>query len=162
MTPCLGEAQVAKRNTMSYTNLLYHIVIRTKRSEPTIPIDHERDLYMYFFTFIKAYDCRIYRIGGMPDHIHLLVSMRSTLCLADFMRDMKTATSKFMKSHKEDFPMFDRWESEYFACTVSPGQKDAVIEYIKNQKEHHKGVNSRDEILRLCRENGIEVEERYI
>lgn len=147
---------------MSYTNLLFHIVIRTKRSEPTVPAAHERDLYMYIFTFIKAYGCRVYRIGGMPDHIHLLISTRATLCLADLMRDMKTATSKFMKSHREDFLMFDGWESEYFACTVGPGQKEAVIEYIRNQKEHHKKTNSRDEVLRLCKENGIDVDERYI
>ncbi len=78
------------------------------------------------------------------------------------MRGMKTATSKFLKQHRGKFPVFDGWESEYFACTVSPGQKESVRLYIQNQKEHHKGVDGREEILKLCREMGIDVDERYI
>lgn len=147
---------------MSYTNLIYHIVIRTKRSERTLPPDHERDLYMYIFTFARAYNCRVYRIGGMADHVHLLISMSSAIALSDFMRNMKTATSKFMKQHRNDFPMFEGWESEYFACTVSPDLKETTRLYIQNQKEHHKGISCREEILKLCRLSGIDVDERYI
>lgn len=147
---------------MSYTNLLYYIVIRTKRSERTIPVEHERDLYMYFFTVIKNRNCKVYRIGGMSDHVHLLVSLRADIALSDFMRDIKTVSSKFMKAHRSDFPMFNGWEGEYFACTVSPEGKEQVRSYIANQKEHHKGINGHDEIMRLCKENGIDVDEKYI
>ena len=104
---------------MSYTYLLYHIVVRTKRSEPTIRTAHERELYMYIYQFIKAHNSALYRVNGMPDHIHILVSLHPSIAIADFMRDLKTATSKMMKSAKDKYPMFDGWEPEYYASTVS-------------------------------------------
>ena len=148
---------------MSYVSLLYHIVLRTKRSVPAISESHERELYLYILMFVRSRDCVLHRIGGMPDHIHLLVSARPTICLSDFMRDLKTATSKFLKANRNTmFPLFDGWESEYYASTVSKENKDSVKQYIMNQKEHHKVTSFRDEFLRLCKENGIEVDERYL
>lgn len=147
---------------MSYTYLLYHIVIRTKRSEPTITEAYERDLYAYIYSFIRGYNCALYRVNGMPDHVHILMSLRPTLALSDFMRDLKTATSKMLKGSKDKFPRFDGWESEYFACTVSQSQKESLRQYIMGQKEHHKRINGRDEIIRLCVENGVPYDERYI
>lgn len=147
---------------MSYTCLLYHIVISTKRSEPTISVEHERELYTYIYEFIKSHDCKLHRLNGMPDHLHILVGIRPSIALSDFLRDLKTATSKMMKDNKQKFPMFDGWGAEYFASTVSLSQKERVREYIINQKEHHKRINTREEIIRLCEENGISYDERYI
>ena len=147
---------------MSYTCLLYHIVIRTKRSEPTINAEHERELYAYIYEFIKSHDSKLHRLNGMPDHLHILIGLHPTIALSDFLRDLKTATSKMLKANRQKFPMFDGWGAEYFACTVSLNQKDNVKEYIMNQKEHHQHINTRDEIIRLCEENGIPYDKRYI
>ena len=148
---------------MSYVNLLYHIVLRTKRSIPAINEAHERDLYQYIHTFIRSHSCMLHRIGGMPDHVHLLMELHPAIALSDFMRDLKTATSKFMKAHRDmEFPLFDGWESEYYASTVSKDSKDSVKQYIMEQKEHHKVTSFRDEFLRLCKESGIAVDERYL
>ena len=147
---------------MSYTYLLYHIVVRTKRSEPTIRTAHERELYMYIYQFIKAHNSALYRVNGMPDHIHILVSLHPSIAIADFMRDLKTATSKMMKSAKDKYPMFDGWEPEYYASTVSKNDQEKIRQYIINQKDHHKRVNSREELIQLCIENGIPYNEKYI
>ena len=147
---------------MSYTYLLYHIVVRTKRSEPTIRTAHERELYMYIYQFIKEHNSALYRVNGMPDHIHILVSLHPSIAIADFMRDLKTATSKMMKSAKDKYPMFDGWEPEYYASTVSKNDQEKIRQYIINQKDHHKRVNSREELIQLCIENGIPYNEKYI
>ena len=147
---------------MSYTNTIYHIVIRTKNSQRTIEEAHERDLYAYIYSFITSYHCVLYRVNGMPDHVHILMSLHPTIALSDFMRDMKTATSKFLKSHPEAFPMFDGWGTDYFAITKGVEQKETVRQYIIHQKEHHKKESFHNELLRLCRENNIPVDERYI
>ena len=60
---------------MSYTNLVYHIVFRTYRSIPAIDEEHERELYAYAHGYITRHRAKLYRIGGMPDHVHLLVSL---------------------------------------------------------------------------------------
>ncbi len=147
---------------MSYTNILYHIVIRTKNSQCTISEAHERDLYTYIYTFATNSKCVIYRINGMPDHVHILMGLHPTLALADFMRDLKTATSKFLKSHPEAFPMFDGWGKDYFAATKGMDEKETVRQYIIHQKEHHHKESFHNELLRLCRENQIPIDERYI
>lgn len=58
---------------MSYTQLIYHIVLRTHRSERTLSEAHERDLYNYMYGFVRNNQGVTYRIGGMPDHVHLPV-----------------------------------------------------------------------------------------
>jgi putative transposase len=147
---------------MSYTNIIYHIVIRTKGSRRTIEESHERDLYAYIYTFIKSYHGVLYRVNGMSDHIHILTSLHPTIALSDFMRDLKTATSKFLGSHREAFPMFDGWSDGYFAATKGIEQREMVRQYIIHQKEHHKKESFRDEFLRMCRENQIPIDDKYI
>ena len=146
---------------MSYTHLLYHIVFRPKDSVPAIPIEYEEFLYRYIWGFLKSKNCVLYRIGGMPDHIHLLVQLPPMLAVSDFMRDLKTATHLHMKGEKEKFPLFNGWGKSYCAFSCSLLGKDKIIDYIKNQKVHHQKVSFQDELLKLLVANGIEVDRRY-
>ena len=93
---------------MSYTTSYYHIVFRTYRSEPTIVADHERELYAYLYGIARNLRCQTYRIGGMSDHVHLFVSLPSTLPLAEFVQRLKTDSSKWLKANP-DFPHFRGW-----------------------------------------------------
>ena len=77
---------------MSYTNLVYHIVFRTYRSIPAIDEEHERELYAYAHGYITRHRAKLYRIGGMPDHVHLLVSLPPDLADSEFVRGLKYAT----------------------------------------------------------------------
>lgn len=146
---------------MSYTQLLYHIVFRPKDSVPAISAEYEECLYRYVWGFIKNKGCVLYRIGGMPDHIHLLVQLPPTLALADFMRDMKTSTHRYMREEREKFPLFAGWGKSYCALSCGMDGKDTIISYIKNQKEHHRGVTFHDELLTLLRDNGVEADMAY-
>mgnify|MGYP000010140182 FL=1 len=146
---------------MSYRQLFYHIVIRPKNSEPVIVQDYEEALYRYIWGFIKDKGAVLYRIGGMPDHIHMFVSLPATLSVADFMRDLKTASNKFLQEEKEKFPHFKGWAKSYCALTYSINEKDKIVNYIKSQKEHHKKVSFRDEYLALLQANGIQIDFNY-
>ena len=141
---------------MSYTQLIYHIVFRTKSSVPSLVVEHEQDLYRYIWGFIKNKGCILFRIGGMPDHIHLLVQLPPTLAVSDFMRDLKTATHHYMAVHKELFPAFCGWGKSYCALSCSSKEKDRVVNYIKNQKSHHQKKTFQEEVLELLRENGMD------
>ena len=147
---------------MAYTKLIYHIVFRPKDNAPVIDEAHERDLYMYILGFCRNHQCVLYRIGGMPDHIHLCVGLHPTIAVAGFVHDIKIATSNFMRSRRDLFPMFNGWESSYGAFTYSEADKDRVVEYIKTQKEHHRRVSTREEMRDILKEFGIEYDERYI
>ena len=145
---------------MSYTQTSYHIVLRTHRSIPAITEDCERDLYSYILGFINNKGGHLYRIGGMPDHIHIFVSLPSTLSLASFVQRVKTYSSKWLKTNR-NFPDFRGWGHEYAGFSYSFRDKDMIVGYIMRQKEHHKTVSFAEEYRAFVEENGITVDERY-
>ena len=145
---------------MSYTSNMYHIVVRTHRSERTLSEEHERDLYAYVMGLVDNMGGKLYRIGGMPDHVHMFLSLPANLSMSDFVQRMKTATSKWLKSNP-DFPYWDGWSKEYAGFSYSVREKDTVVNYIRNQKEHHRRMTFAEEYRAFLEENGLSVDERY-
>ena len=145
---------------MSYTTSYYHIVFRTCRSERTISEEHERDLYAYLYGIAKKLRCQTYRIGGMPDHVHMFVSLPSTLPLAEFVQRVKTDSSKWMKTNN-NFPNFRGWGREYAGFSYSLRDKDMIVDHIMRQKEHHRRMTFAEEYRAFLEENGMTVDERY-
>ena len=145
---------------MSYTQLTYHIVLRTHRSERTLFEAHERDLYNYMFGFNRNHDVVTYRIGGMPDHVHLLVGLPAVQAVAKYVQELKIATSKWLRGNP-DFPAFAGWTKEYAAFTVSYEAREAVTQYIRSQKEHHRVVPLEEELRNLLAENHVVYKEEF-
>lgn len=145
---------------MSYTRLFYHIVLRTYRSRFTINEEHERELYSYIHGMCKQRDVTLLRIGGMPDHVHLFVALPSLLSVARFVQVVKSVTSLWLKANP-NFPDFDYWSKEYAAFTYSIRDKEMIINYIRNQKKHHKKVLFQDEYRKFLVDNGVRIDERY-
>ena len=129
---------------------------------PAIAEEHERELYMYVFGFCKNHNSKLYRINGMPDHIHMLVGLPATTAVASFVHDLKLATGNFLRANPDKFPLFHGWERTYGAFTYSEADKDRVIQYIINQKEHHRHITARDELKEMLRDMGIDYDERYL
>lgn len=144
---------------MSYTTSYYHIVFRTYRSEPTINEEHESELYAYIYGIAKNLRCQTYRIGGMPDHVHVFVSLPSTMSLAEFAQRVKTATSKWLKANHH-FPDFKGWTHEY--AGFSYRDKDMIVNYIKKQKEHHRKKSFADEYFAFLQENMQYFDSQYV
>ena len=149
-------------DSMAYTKLIYHIVLRTYQGTAPIAEAYERDLYMYIYGFCKNHQCVLYRINGMPDHIHLLVGLHPTIAVASFVHDLKIATNNFMTLNRDRFPDFVKWEQGYCALTYSEADKPRIINYITNQKEHHRKITARDELVSLLRDSGVEFDDRYL
>lgn len=145
---------------MSYTRLLYHIVFRTKSSKNTIVEQHEKELYAYILGIISNKKSKLYRIGGIPNHIHLLVDIHPTLAVSDFMKELKEYSSKWLSSNP-NFPDFEGWAVSFAAFSYNFREKQTIIDYIINQKEHHKKISFEDEYRQFLIENGLEIDERY-
>lgn len=146
---------------MSYTKLLYHIVFCTKYRKPTIPEEQAENLYRYIWGFIKNHKSVLYRVNGMPDHIHIFVQLHADVAVSDFVKKLKNATNKWLKENSNAFPDFESWAVGYCALTYCKRDKDMIVNYIKNQQEHHKKETSTDELRRLLIEQGIDIDERY-
>jgi REP element-mobilizing transposase RayT len=144
----------------SHRQILYHIVFRTKSSRKSLPLSVSDELYRYIWGIIKAKNCVLYRINGMEDHIHFLSDLHPSIALADYLRDIKTSTSVWLKQNK-NFPDFEGWGEGYAAFTYAYSDKETVVNYILNQREHHKKISFADELRQLLKEHGIEIDERF-
>ena len=144
----------------AYRQILYHIVFRTKGSEKTISHEHHKDLYQYIWGIIKNKNCVLFQINGMEEHIHFLSDLHPSVALADYIREIKVSSSKWMKT-SGFFPNFKGWGIKYCALTYASGDKDVIINYITNQQEHHKKEKFQEEVKRLFNENGIDMDEKW-
>ncbi|MCL2796667.1 MAG: transposase [Firmicutes bacterium] len=144
----------------AYHQILYHIVCRTKGSERTICPEHREDLFRYIWGIVKNKDCVLFRVNGMEEHVHILSDLHPSLALADYVREIKVASSKWMKE-SGFFPDFKGWGIKYCALTYSYNDRETIIDYIKNQQEHHKQESFQEEIRRFFKEQGIGADEKW-
>lgn len=147
---------------MSYTRLLYHIVFRTKYGVHAINEQYENELYRCIWKFVQDHQSVLYRVNGMPDHIHLFVAIHQTIPVSEFVRKLKKTTHLFLEQNKSLFPDFTEWAVGYCALTYCERDKAKIINYIKNQKEHHKHTSFMDEAKVLLADAGVEVDANFI
>ncbi|MCI9606760.1 MAG: IS200/IS605 family transposase [Muribaculaceae bacterium] len=133
---------------MSKVIALYHIVFATKRREMTIPDSGAESLYRFIWSIIREHKCRLLRIGGIENHVHILLDLHPSVALSDIVREIKSRSSSWMCTSGL-FPHFCGWASEYFAISVSNSVKEGVVRYINEQKTHHQYHNFADELTRL-------------
>lgn len=146
---------------MTYTQIIYQIVFSTKNRERTLHKDTRDDLYKYIWGLLKNKNCHLYRIGGVEDHIHILIHIHPSVSLASVVKDIKLASSKYIKESKV-FNNFNGWQEGYGAFTYSIKEKDNLIEYIKNQERHHSVKSFKEEYIEFLKEHHIEFEEKYL
>lgn len=146
---------------MSYTNLLYHIIFRTKYGSPTICEQNEKELYRYIWGFVNKHQSKLYQINGMPDHIHLLVSLHPTYSIASFVQQLKNATHLYIERNPHLFPDFYAWSVGYCALSYNYRDKEKIQNYIKNQKVHHQNIHFSDEVKALLSEAEIDFDPIY-
>jgi len=144
----------------SYRQILYHLVFRTKDSIPTLKQDHTDQLYAYITGIIKNKNSYLYRINGVENHLHILTDLHPSLALADFVREIKVSSSVWMKS-SGFFPIFNGWADGYGSFTCSYMDMGRLINYIKNQQEHHKKRTFEEEYRSLLLKSGIKIDERF-
>ena len=99
-------------------------------------------------------------VGGVSDHIHLLVGLRATHRLSDFMRELKKASSAWV--HDEIGQADFAWQEGYGAFTVSPTARDDVKRYIANQPEHHQSRSFKEEFIEFLERAGVEYDPKYL
>ena len=119
------------------------------------------DLHAYLGGIIRTANGIAESIGGVSDHVHLLIGLRATHRLADVMRELKAVSSGWVHNNKIRMGGF-AWQEGYGAFTVSASQREAVRQYIQRQPEHHRTRTFREEYLELLRRSGVEFDERYL
>jgi putative transposase len=144
----------------TYTSLHYHFIFATKNREPLITADWRNQLHEYLGGTVRGLGGVPQVIGGVADHVHLLVALKATHCLSDFMRELKKVSSVWAKE-----TMLQKgfgWQTGYAAFTVSASARTAVQQYIANQEEHHLQKSFREELVEFLQKSGVEFDEHYL
>ncbi len=139
---------------MSFTQSVYHIVFSTKNRHPVINVENDRLFYKMLYDIMKQTGAHVYRIGGMPDHVHILVDITAQNSLSIFVKELKRKSS-YLAARMPEFPQWDGWEEGYAGFSYAFSDIPTVTNYIINQKEHHKRVSFRDEYRAWLIEMGI-------
>jgi putative transposase len=116
--------------------MLAHFVWATENRQPFSTDEIEERVYRYIHKACQDSKCDVLAIGGLPDHIHLLVALGNTISLSDLMRNVKGGSSRFITEQLKQGGWF-KWQAHYAAFAVSPQDKDGVTAYIQNQKQRH-------------------------
>ena len=143
----------------TFLSLHYHIVFSTKDRRPLIKSDWRPALHQYLGGTARGLGGVPETIGGVADHVHLLVGLRATHRLADFMQELKKASSIWAS---EDHEQLFSWQEGYAAFTVSWTHIEAVRHYIATQEEHHRKTGFVQELRHLLEKNGVKYEEKYL
>ena len=144
----------------TYLSLHYHIVFSTKDRLPSISSEWRSRLHQYIGGVVKGLGGVPQAVGGVADHVHLLVGLKATHCLADFMRELKKQASVWV--HTEiGSPRF-AWQEGHAAFTMSPNSRTGVSGYIEHQEEHRRQKSFREELIEMLQRAGVEYDERYL
>ena len=144
----------------THLSLHYHLVFSTKNRVPMITKEWRTDLHAYLGGIVKGIKGVALAIGGIEDHVHLLVGLRATHRLDYVLRDVKADSSSW--PHEVVGRKKFEWQAGYLGVTVSPSEIDRVRNYVLNQEEHHRRRTFQEEYLEMLRLSGIEYDERYV
>jgi putative transposase len=143
----------------SLARVLVHLVFSTKNREPFLNPDVRDRTFAYLGGTLNAINCPAIRVGGVADHVHLLLVLGRTIPISAAVEQIKKESSKWAKKHVH--PGF-YWQNGYGIFSVSPSRAPAVVEYIANQEEHHRVRSFQDEFRDLLRKHNVAWDEKYI
>ncbi len=124
----------AQESAVPKWRLFYHFVWATKNRELLVTPDVELRLHGMLRKEAEKFFAPLFYVNGMPDHIHILASVRPAISPAKFAQQLKGSSSHFM-THQLQLGF--EWQDDYGVFSVSEKDVPRIIEYIKNQKQHH-------------------------
>lgn len=152
-----------RKNVMghTYTTIRLHVVFSTQGRKALITPEAQTRLWEYIGGLGKNHDIPIHEIGGIENHIHILMSVPPTITVSKTVQTLKAYSSKWMNEGVMKTGRF-AWQEGYAAFSVSQSNVEKVAEYIRGQAEHHKKQAFEDELKSLLVRNGVSFDERYV
>jgi putative transposase len=146
---------------MSYVSNYHHCVFSTKERRPIITPELREKLWPYLGGIARHYKMKAVEIGGVEDHVHILLSLPATMPISKAVQLIKGGSSKWVHSTFPQHRLFE-WQTKYGSFGVSVSQLDKIKKYIQGQAEHHRKVTFQEEFLKLLQRHGVDYDERYL
>jgi len=146
----------------SLAQVYLHLVWSTKHRQSFLSDREQREkMHAYLAGTCHNLKCPSLIVGGIEDHVHILCRLGRTITIADLIRDLKRASSGWVKTLSPQLKEFD-WQDGYGAFSISPSHVAGLSAYIRDQEQHHQRESFQDEFRRLMRKYGMEFDERYV
>jgi REP element-mobilizing transposase RayT len=143
----------------TFYSLHYHWVCSTKERRPFVRSDWRSHLHEYIGGTVRGMDGVPMKIGGVEDHVHALFGLKTIHCIADFVRELKKASSVWAaKTHEREF----EWQEGYSIFSVSVNMLKTVGDYIGRQEEHHRKMTFADELKQFLEKHGVEYDPKHL
>lgn len=145
----------------TYSQIYIQTVFAVQNRNTLIQPTWEDELYKYITGIIQNKGQKMLAINGTSNHIHILIGMKPTCCLSDLVREIKKSSNTFI-NEKRFIPYNFQWQEGFGAFSYSHSQLTDVIQYIENQKEHHKQLTFKEEYLAFLKAFEIEFKHEYL
>ena len=153
------ERPVIRSNT--YSQIYIHIIFAVRGGKNFIAGNNREELQQYITGIVRRRSQNLLAIYCMPDHVHILVSLKPTIAISDLVRDIKSGSSHFI-SESRKYPCKFNWQEGYGAFSYSRSLISKVIQYISTQDEHHKKRTFREEYFDFLEKFQIEFQDKYM
>ncbi len=147
--------------SQSLSDIVLHVVFSTKDRQPWIKTEIEEELYKYMRGIALELKCPIIEMNGVEDHVHILLHLNAMTSASDVISKLKSNSSRWMKAKGIHYNHFS-WQSGYAAFSVSRPIVEGAVEYVAQQKTHHKKVSFKEELLAMLKRAEIEYDEKYL
>jgi len=145
----------------SLSKILIHLIFSTKLRYPYICEEIIHELHSYMAGIAQARNVPVHEIGGVEDHVHVLISLPRVLTISKFVEELKKGSSKWIKTKGVKYEKFT-WQRGYEALSIGQSGYEDLRTYIRNQKEHHKKVSFQDEYRSFLNKYKIPFDEQYV
>jgi len=165
--PCSRTLNMSRKSQMSQSlsQLWIHIIFSTKDRFPYLNDETIRQsMHEYLNEAANKLACKTMVVGGVEDHVHILLSLNKQTSLSKLIEKLKTSSSQWIKRLETSDYLLEKfyWQNGYGAFSVSQSNVDVVASYIKNQQRHHQKFNFQDELRKILRHHQVAYDERYL
>jgi REP element-mobilizing transposase RayT len=145
----------------TYTQIYIQVVFAVSGRQSLITPSFREDLFKYIGGTMRNAGQKLIAINGMPDHVHILVGLKPTVAISDFVKDIKVASSRLINDKNWVRGRFS-WQEGFGAFSYSHSHLSKVAGYIENQERHHARRSFRDEYLSMLKSFQVQHDERYL
>ena len=145
----------------SLSKIYLHIVFHIKTTSPQIDESHLERVHSYIGQLVNSTGCSVIRVGGIGDHVHVLCLLSRNETVSHLVEEIKRNSSRWIKTLGQEYECF-AWQGGYAVFSVSESLINKTIEYVINQKEHHKKLSFKEEYIQFLKLYNIDYDERYV
>ena len=142
----------------TYARNAIHVVFSTKYRRKVISREFQPRMWAYTAGICKNHGIFVHAVGGMEDHMHLLIEVPPTLPVAKAVLTIKSNSSRWAGEQGQEWS----WQQGYAALSVSASQIPTVVRYIQNQEAHHRKMSFDDEFVALLKKHGVEFDRKFV